>query len=82
MKFRVSRCFAVRCAAWYFFLIFDFLFFVIFFFSLLKMLHSTLYLLYFHVFFFFFLGEGATAFGYELELFRGTPEYFAGLEQV
>ena len=33
-------------------------------------------------FFFSFLGEGATAFGYELELFRGTPEYFAGLEQV
>lgn len=26
-------------------------------------------------------GEGSTAFGYELELFRGTPEYFAGLEQ-
>jgi hypothetical protein len=41
----------------------------------------TLLLLYF-LFFFSFLGEGATAFGYELELFRGTPEYFAGLEQV
>jgi len=26
-------------------------------------------------------GEAQTAFGYELELFRGTPEYFAGLEQ-
>ena len=26
-------------------------------------------------------GEASSAFGYELELFRGTPEYFAGLEQ-
>ena len=45
------------------------------------MLRGTFYLLYFH-FVPFFLGDGATAFGYELELFRGTPEYFAGLEQV
>ena len=26
-------------------------------------------------------GEASSAFGYELHLFRGTPEYFAGLEQ-
>jgi len=30
----------------------------------------------------YILGEGPDAFGYELELFRGTPEYFSGLEQV